>query len=125
MPKELCRRPISEKTPISVLLPTMKEAGICSFALLDFLLRKQNDFLDRYMKATERLVWLPPLDLPILGCVAQLVTCLATDVSLTADPEDASLIPAQSHTFVEIDHELISMVILLPSTESFKKGFCQ
>ena len=30
----------------------------------------------------------------------------------------ASLIPAQSHTFVEIDHEIISMVILLPSADS-------
>ena len=55
----------------------------------------------------------------------QSVTCLATDASLTADPEVASLIPARSHTFVEIDHEIISMVILLRSTESFKKGCCQ
>ena len=31
---------------------------------------------------------------------------------------------ARSHTFVEIDHEIISTVILLPSAESFKKG-CQ
>ena len=37
----------------------------------------------------------------------------------------ASSIPARSHTFVEIDHEIISMVILLPSAESFKKGCCQ
>ena len=51
--------------------------------------------------------------------------CLATDVSLTVDTGVASLIPARSHTFVEIDHEIISMVILLPSTESFKKGCCQ
>ena len=36
-----------------------------------------------------------------------------------------SSIPARSHTFVEIDHEIISTVILLPSAESFKKGFCQ
>ena len=36
-----------------------------------------------------------------------------------------SLIPARSHTFVESDHEVISTVILLPSTESFKKGCCQ
>ena len=35
------------------------------------------------------------------------------------------MIPAWSHTFVEIDHEIISMVILLPSAESFKKGCCQ
>ena len=59
------------------------------------------------------------------GCVVQSVTCLATDVSLTADPGVASLIPARSHTFVEIDHEIISTVILLPSAESFKKDCCQ
>ena len=29
-----------------------------------------------------------------------------------------SSIPARSHTFVEIDHEIISTVILLPSAES-------
>ena len=33
--------------------------------------------------------------------------------------------PAGSHTFVEIDHEIISTVILLPSADSFKKGCCQ
>ena len=27
--------------------------------------------------------------------------------------------------FVEIDHEIISTVILLPSADSFKKGCCQ
>ena len=59
------------------------------------------------------------------GRVVQLVTCLATDASLTADPGVASFILARSHTFVEIDHEIISMVILLPSTESFKKVCCQ
>ena len=46
--------------------------------------------------------------------------CLATDASLTADPGGASSIPARSHTFMEIDHEIISTVILLPSAESFK-----
>ena len=34
-------------------------------------------------------------------------------------------IPVRSHTFVEIDHEMISTVILLPSADSFKKGCCQ
>ena len=43
----------------------------------------------------------------------------------TADPGVASSIPARSHTFVEIDHEIISTVILLPSADSFKKGCCQ
>ena len=59
------------------------------------------------------------------GCVAQSVTCLATDVSLTADAGVASSIPARSHTFAEIDYEIISTVILLPSAESFKKDCCQ
>ena len=59
------------------------------------------------------------------GRVAQSVTCLATDACLTADPGVASSIPVRSHTFVEIDHEMISTVILLPSADSIKKGCCQ
>ena len=59
------------------------------------------------------------------GRVAQSVTCPVTDAKLTADPGVASSIPARSHTFVEIDHEIISTVILLPSAESFMKGCCQ
>ena len=57
-----------------------------------------------------------------LGHVAQSVTCLATDSSLTADPGVASSILVRSHTSVEIDHEIISIAILFPSAESFKKG---
>ena len=57
--------------------------------------------------------------------VAQSVTCLVTDAKLTADPGVASSIPARSHTFVKIDHEIISTVILLPSAESFMKVCCQ
>ena len=41
------------------------------------------------------------------------LTCLATDACLTADPGVASSIPTRYHTFVEIDHEIISTVILL------------
>ena len=37
----------------------------------------------------------------------------------------SSAIPARYHTFVEIDHEIISTVILLPSADLFKKGCCQ
>ena len=58
------------------------------------------------------------------GRVAQSVMCLATDACLTADPGVASSIPVGSHTFVEIDHEMISTVIL-PSADLFKKGCCQ
>ena len=42
-----------------------------------------------------------------------------------ADPGVGGSIPARSHTFVEIDHEIISTVLLLPSAVSFKKGCCQ
>ena len=53
------------------------------------------------------------------GCVAQSVTCLTTEACLIADPGVASSILVRSHTFVEIDHEMISTVILLPSADSF------
>ena len=52
------------------------------------------------------------------GCEAQLVTGLAADMCLIADLGVASSITVQSHTFVEIDHEITSMVILLPSPDS-------
>ena len=51
------------------------------------------------------LLTINSLDLP--GPVEQSVA------SQTADPGITSLIPAQSHTFVDIDHEIISTVILL------------
>ena len=46
------------------------------------------------------------------GRIVQSVTCL------TVDPGVASLIPAGSHTFVEIDHDIISTAIPLPSADS-------
>ena len=35
------------------------------------------------------------------GGIAQSVTCLAADASLTADPGVGTLIPTQSHTFMK------------------------
>ena len=46
------------------------------------------------------------------GLVAQVETCL------TADPGVASSIPAKLRTLVEIGHEIIPMVILLPSADT-------
>ena len=60
-----------------------------------------------------------------LGCLTQSLAYLATDACLTADPGVASSIPARSHTFMEIEYEIISTVIPLPFAESFKKGCCQ
>ena len=53
-----------------------------------------------------------PMFLQALGYVAQSVSCLI------ADPRVTSSIPAWSHTFAEIDHEIISTAILLPSADS-------
>ena len=64
--------------------------------------KKQTSEFDQEMLQSQ--IW--------LGRVAQSVTCLATDACLTADPGVASSIPVRSHTFVEIDHEMISTVIL-------------
>ena len=47
-----------------------------------------------------------------------MVMCLAADMYLTADPWVTRSIPVQSHTFVEIDCEISSTVILLPSADS-------
>ena len=44
----------------------------------------------------------------IPGRVAQSVTCLTTDGCLTADPGVTISVLAWSHTFVEIDCEIIS-----------------
>ena len=53
------------------------------------------------------------------GHVAQSVMCLTAITSLTADPGVVSSIPTRhSHILVEIDHEMISKAILLPSPDS-------
>ena len=53
-----------------------------------------------------------------MGPHSQSVTCLTADMCLTADPGVANLIPARSYNFAEIDHEIISTAILLPSADS-------
>ena len=67
----------------------------------------------RFMQVSSRSLQFAP------GRVAQSVTCLATDACLTANPGVASSIPARYHTFVMIDHKIISTVILLPSADLF------
>ena len=59
------------------------------------------------------------------GHVAQSDMCVVTGTWLTADPGVLSLILAPSRALVEIDHEIISMVILFSSADPFKKGYCQ
>ena len=52
------------------------------------------------------------------GRLALSVKCLTADMCLTADPGVESSIPPESNTFKEIDHKLISMAILLASSDS-------
>ena len=49
---------------------------------------------------------------------ASTLACQTADACLTADLGVTSLISARSHIFVEIDHEINSTVILLPSAYS-------
>ena len=91
---------------------------------------KEENYLEIYIFQVSCPLSLPLLDIPncqsaLPGRVAQSVTRLATDACLTEDSGVTSSIPVRSHTFVEIDHEMISTVILLPSADSFKKGCCQ
>ena len=58
------------------------------------------------------------------GQVAQSVPWMTIDACLTADQGVVRSIHARSHSFMEIDYEIISTVIL-PSADSFKKGWCR
>ena len=53
-----------------------------------------------------------------ISCFKNSVECLTADTCLTADPGVASSTSARSHSLAEIDHEIISMAILLPSPDS-------
>ena len=46
--KEYCRSDITDESPVSRLLPTHRDAGLCSYVLLFYLLKKQNLFLQNY-----------------------------------------------------------------------------
>ena len=102
------------------VLHSIKFQNVCLFMSM-YMLELSVDFNILHEGTNIRVstISVPP------GRVWQSVTCLATDACLTADPGVASSIPARSHTFVEIDHEIISTVILIPSAESFMKGCCQ
>ena len=60
----------------------------------------------------------------LLFCYSVLL-CSPSFAIILMIPGVASSIQARSYTFVEIDHEIISTVIFLPSADSFKKGCCQ
>ena len=52
------------------------------------------------------------------GQVVQSVMCLTANMCLIEDQGVTSLIPGWFNTFMEIDHIIISSIILLPSADS-------
>ncbi|XP_052062678.1 E3 ubiquitin-protein ligase rnf213-alpha-like isoform X2 [Mytilus californianus] len=46
--KAYCRSKFTDDTPVSYLIPTYQDAGLCSYVLLFFLLEKQDLFLQSY-----------------------------------------------------------------------------
>ncbi|XP_077862842.1 E3 ubiquitin-protein ligase rnf213-alpha-like [Saccoglossus kowalevskii] len=48
--KELCSQPFHENSSIAMMLPTRKADGVCSTALVDFLIITQNEFIDQYVR---------------------------------------------------------------------------
>ncbi|XP_067673877.1 E3 ubiquitin-protein ligase rnf213-alpha-like [Haliotis asinina] len=43
---------IDENSPLAVLLPSTQGPGICSYMMLEFLLRKHNEFMESYCEKT-------------------------------------------------------------------------
>ena len=55
------------------------------------------------------------------GPLSAVATYLAADMCLTSDPVVARSIQVWSHTFVVIDHEIVSTLILLLLSEGLLK----
>ena len=62
-----------------------------------------------------------PFSWCLQGHLAQSVMYLAADTCLTSDPVVARSIQVWSHTFVVIDHEIVSTLILLLLSEGLLK----
>ncbi|KAL5009497.1 hypothetical protein ScPMuIL_011802, partial [Solemya velum] len=50
--KEYCQREMTKSSPLGMLIPTLRDSGLCSYALLHFLLTQQNEFLQKYCNKT-------------------------------------------------------------------------
>jgi len=50
LPTEYAQRPVDEESCLAIFLPSLRDYGLCSIALMFFLYEKQNDFLERYSK---------------------------------------------------------------------------
>ena len=97
-----CKRTRFKKTLISVL-----------FLIIFFRPDVSSNFLQRLLSGRQKL---SQADKELT--LKNNLPCSAVVSSQTADPAMAVLIPAGSHTFIEIDNEIISIVIHLPFADS-------
>ncbi|XP_041355040.1 E3 ubiquitin-protein ligase RNF213-like [Gigantopelta aegis] len=54
LPQEFRNVKITPDSQLAILLPSTTGPGLCSYILLEFLLRKHNEFLDRYCAVTQQ-----------------------------------------------------------------------
>ena len=95
---------------------------VCSGSTLFASILNLSVMLGNYLQQTTsadifRCIFFLALLRVSTGHVVQSVKCLTADTCLTADPGVASSIQAQSHSFMEIDHEIISTAFLPPSAD--------
>lgn len=48
LPDEFHNVKISEDSPLAVLLPATSGPGLCSYVLLQYLLKEHNNFMEKY-----------------------------------------------------------------------------
>ncbi|KAI0227840.1 hypothetical protein LSAT2_021675 [Lamellibrachia satsuma] len=54
VPKEFCEETVSREMSLAMLLPAVKGLGVCSFALLQYLVTMQNNFMEEYSRLSKQ-----------------------------------------------------------------------
>jgi hypothetical protein len=50
LPEDMCKLSIIPNTPIAMLIPSFWDMGLCSVMLVEYLTRKQNEFIMAYCR---------------------------------------------------------------------------
>ncbi|XP_064641334.1 E3 ubiquitin-protein ligase rnf213-alpha-like isoform X1 [Lineus longissimus] len=50
LPEEMCKMTVIPNTPIAMLIPSSRGLGLCSMMLVEYLTRRQNDFIMAYCR---------------------------------------------------------------------------
>ena len=54
LPANYAQQTMNKSSPLAHLLPSMRGYGVCSIALICFLCKKQNDFLEQYLQIKQQ-----------------------------------------------------------------------